>query len=178
MLLWVSSGKIGSRLIRWGLESDCSHFAVCFDEDAAGRGIVFHSSAAGTQMVWLRDFIDSHTVVHALEPRVPLSLEGEEGVYKAILSTEAGLDYDWAALGWWAWRALLHKTTRYAIGSSNQWQSRSKRLCTGIAPAAYRALGVPQPPNIDFEMIAPHRLHEIALASGSFITAQIPWSLR
>lgn len=47
-LVWVAADKIGSRLIRWGLDSDCSHFAVVFDERddvtfGIPRGVVFHS---------------------------------------------------------------------------------------------------------------------------------------
>lgn len=167
-LLWVATAQPVSRLIRWALNSECSHFAVSFDEDASGRGIAFHSYSGGTELVWLRDFLRKYKVVHALTPKKPLALADEERVYKAILDTEAGLGYDWPAMAWWAWRATLKKTAGVPIGPNNHWQSRGKRLCTGVAPAVLKALAVDLPA-VDYEMIPPHELFRRLRDCGAFV---------
>lgn len=168
-LLWVAADKIGSRLIRWGLDSDCSHFAVCFDEgDALGtvsKGIVFHSYGKGTQLSWLKTFLRHYTVVHALEPVATLSREQEEAVYAAVLEAEDDRAYDYPGLLWFAWRGVLFKLFGWAVGGVNRWQRREWRLCTGVAPTVLKALGVDLKVS-DPEMVPPHDLYLKARFSG------------
>lgn len=163
-LLFVQSNKLGSRLIRWGLNSDCSHFALCFDEGSADKepdtGIVFHSYGKGTQLGWLRSFLQHVTVVHCLELRVPLTLEEEEAVYKAILSTEADRYYDYPALLWFSWRVLLWKVLRLKVEGVNRWQTTSNRLCTGIIPAVQRALQLGPVTLESTQLMSPHAIFE------------------
>lgn len=171
-LLWVAADKAGSRLIRWGLDSDCSHFAVCFDEGEHGdpsSGIAFHSYAHGTQVLMLRDFLKAYTVVHALEPNRALTLADEEAVYQAILQAESGRRYDYPALLWFAWRGLLAKIGWRRVDGVNRWQDPQARLCTGIAPSVFNALGV-RFPGVDAELLPPHELYRLACDTGSFTT--------
>lgn len=172
-LMWVTSNRIGSKLIRWGLDSDCSHFAICFDEGEVdsfdvAQGIAFHSYGHGTQLEWLKSFLCRNYVMHAIELIEPLSLEREEAVYKAILNTEADRPYDYAALAWFAWRAVMAKLLGVDISGINRWQRPEARLCTGIAPAVLQALGVKLPTTLDVELLAPHALYQLLMASGHF----------
>lgn len=167
-LLWVAADKPGSRLIRWGLDSDCSHFAVSFDEGSGlsrDGGIVFHSYGKGTQVVFLQKFLEFYTVVHALEPVVEMTLEQEEAVYKAVLEHEADRDYDYPALAWFAWRGVLQKLFGWKVDGVNRWQRPEARLCTGIAPVVLEALGIKLPVQ-DPEMVPPHDLHALVLSDG------------
>jgi hypothetical protein len=167
-LLWVKANKPGSQVIRWGLDSDCSHFAICFDEGDGLDGIVFHSYGKGTQLEWMKDFLKKYEIVHALEYRQAMDLETEEAAYKAILDEEANRDYDYPAMGWWAWRALLKKIFNIPISKTNNWQSARKRLCTGIFPAVCKALKVTLT-QFDAEMVKPHEMYDLALETGWFI---------
>ena len=171
-LLWVSADKFGSRMIRWGLGSDCSHFAVCFDEQdsltyGVPRGIAFHSYGMGTQSLMLRDFLKFYTVIHALEP---IASVDEEAVYQAVINEEDERPYDYAALLWFSWRGLLAKIGFQPIelGELNQWQSEYARLCTGIAPTVLKALGIALPKGVDPELIPPHDLFRLLTGTGKF----------
>lgn len=168
-LLWVSSQKIGSKLIRWGLDADCSHFAVCFDEDdlvGVPRGIAFHAYGLSTQVVMLRTFLEHYEIVHALEFKGPVD---EDAVYQAILNEDGDLPYDYPALMWFGWRALLAKIGFAPIGGFNRWQDDQARLCTGIAPTVLKALGIKLPDGLDAELTPPHELYRILSESGRFV---------
>ena len=173
-LLWVAADKPGSKVIRWGLDSDCSHFAVAFDEGEANaffaRGITFHSYGSGTQIVWLKTFLETYEIIHAIEPVKKLSLEEEESVYQAVLAAEDGRDYDYPAIGWFVWRALLAKIGYRKIDGYNRWQRDSARLCTGVAPTILKALGVELKVD-DPEMVPPHDLYEMLKRTGKFVDA-------
>lgn len=164
-LIWTASSKIGSQIIRWGLDSDCSHFAISFDEGDGDEGIVFHSHGKGTQLEWLTTFIGKNQIVHVLEPVKAMTLEQEEFVYKRILRSEANRGYDYAALAWFAWRAVVAKISDSKIGGVNRWQRSNARLCTGIIPAVIEALGG-EKIHGDIELVKPHDLVAILLETG------------
>lgn len=166
-LLWLKADKIGSKLIRWGLNSDCSHFGICFDEDENDRGIAFHSYGTGTRLEWLKSFKKKYTVVHHLSPNWEMSLEQEEKVYKAILEDESGRMYDYAGLVYFALVVIKNKIMGGSkLPRHNSWQNRNMRTCTGIAPAVFKALGIDFPAGVDVEIITPLQLLEIAKKSG------------
>jgi hypothetical protein len=165
-LLFVKRNAWGSRLIRWATNSEASHFAVAFDE--GGYGIVFHSGPRGTELRWMTEFLEDHQVVHKLRPLSKLGLLAEEEMYRAVLRTEYRRAYDWPAIAWWAWRALLRKVLKIPLPQRNQWQNPHWRICTGIAPAVMRELGIPLwlP---DAEMVDLDELYRSIMASGRFM---------
>lgn len=173
-LLWVKANGLGSRAIRWGLDSDCSHFGVSFDEsevneigDGRFYGVVFHSFGKGTQLEWLKTFLDKYTIMHCLELKAPLSSSDEEEVFQSVLEHEAKRAYDYPGMAWFAWRALLYKALSWKVGGVNRWQRPEARLCIGIAPAVLRACGVVLPVQ-DVEMLPPHELYDEILNTGHF----------
>lgn len=160
--LWTTSDKIGAKLIRWGLDSDCSHFAICFDEDIGG--IVFHSQGKGAKLEWLSEFLKNNTVVHALCFKTPLTLQDEEDIYRRLVNSYSSDRYDYPAIGWWAWRAFLKKAFNIPIGSHNRWQQRGMSLCTNLAGGVRWLRKLAEEKKIDLEMISPHDLHALALS--------------
>lgn len=177
-LLWVTSSRVGSKIVRWGLDTDCSHFAICFDEGQVeepfaeiAKGIAFHSYGSGTQLEWLKTFLCKNYVVHAIEPVKALTLEEEESVYKAILESESDRRYDYPAFFWFGWRAFLYKVLGWDIAGINRWQRPEARLCTGIAPAVLKALGTGLFVG-NVELVKPHDLFELLLKSGDFKLAE------
>jgi len=174
-LLWTAAPKLGSKLIQWGLKSDCSHFAVVFSESeveglksGAAQGIVFHSYGKGTQMEWLESFLSRCEVVHACEWFDGLSEEREVAVFNDLLSAEANRQYDYTGFLWFTWRAILYRALAWRVAGVNRWQRDDARLCTGIAPTVLKSLGV-KIDVPDIEMVPPHRLWELVMRTGKFV---------
>jgi hypothetical protein len=158
--LWTTSDKVGARLIRWGLGSDCSHFAICFDEDIGG--IVFHSHGKGPQLEWLGEFLKKNHVVHALTFKTPLALMDEEDIYRKLVASYSSNRYDYPALLWWAWRGFLNKLFGIPITKENHWQQRGMSLCTNLAGAVRWISKLVEEQGRSLEMVSPHELYAIA----------------
>lgn len=166
--LFVSSPKIGSRIIRWALKARSSHFAICFDEDPfIENAIVFHSyGVAGTHLVWFEDFIANYKVEYALTLKGQTTLEQEESVYKKIIRESRAKGYDFWALAWWVWHGALERFFGKKIPLENGWQRDGYALCTQLAEAPIKALGIKIP--IDFEATEPDELAELLIESSYF----------
>ena len=167
-LLFVKSEKFGSRLIRWGLRSDCSHFAVCFDEEKKGGGIVFHSSARGATLEWFGLFKQHYEISHALSFKTKRTLLEEEEIYLGLLSKYSGEGYDYKALLFWFFRAVLWRFFRVPLPKENSWAVNGYNLCTGLASGIPWVKLWAEGNDVDLEMIPPHELYIRLLASGYF----------
>lgn len=167
-LLFVTSNLLGARFIRWGLGTDCSHFAVCFDEDSLGRGIVFHSYGVGAQLEWLGHFQKKNITVHSLEFVAKLTLQEEEGIYKSLLSEYYGEGYDYKALLYWTWRGILNKFFKVPLPPKNRWAVDGYQLCTGLAKGVQVIAELAKTSGMDLEMVKPHDLYHLLLDSGFF----------
>lgn len=170
--LFVKSSAIGSRIIRWGLKSQSSHFAICFDEDLGVQSaIAFHSyGTRGTQLLWFEDFLEKYEVVHAVELKHKPSLESEESIYRTTIAQDRGQGYDFKALLWWVWRGALHRFFSIPIPSKNGWQQNGYALCTKLAQRPVAQSGF-SPEGVDFEAIKLDELYALMLASEKFIDA-------
>lgn len=156
ILLFTTQNKIGSRLIRWGTESDCSHFAVCFDIGDKS-GIVFQSQLqSGVTISPWPDFIKHHKIVHALAPVAPVD---EEAVYQAMVKMFYGQKYDWMAFTYFSLCVLRRKITGQALPTRNVWGNDRSFLCTEIASALRgKGLGLG---GVDLGIVYPHDLHRL-----------------
>ena len=172
-LLFVTSNKPISRLIRWGLGSDCSHFVVCFDEQANGSGIVFHSVMSGATIEWFGYFKTHYTIVHALSFKSSMSLQDEESIYQGMLSQYSGQGYDQKAFWFWTIRAALKKFFGIPLPSKNSWGKSGYNLCTGLAGGIKWIKIWAQDNGVDLEMIEPHMLHEKLVSTGYFIENKV-----
>lgn len=162
ILLWVTSNKPGARLIRWGSSSDCSHFAIAFDETPNGYGIVFHSELlGGVHLDWWKAFKEEHTIVHALRVNKVLTVEEEEVIYQSIVSRFFGQSYDWSAFMYWSWCILKYKIFGTPIPSINMLNSPGEELCTEIAKGIADIEWLKIPKITDYSMILPHTMYEI-----------------
>jgi len=79
-------------------------------------------------------------------------------MHRAVVDGEDGRAYDYPGLLWFAWRASLRLALGWAITGVNRWQNSEARLCTGVAPAVCKALGIVLP-FPDAEMAPPHELY-------------------
>ena len=100
--LWTTSNSIPSRLIRWGLSEDCSHFAIRFGD------VVFQSYNGRVNEDSYWDFKNQVTIVHRIRPRsIPTSAIAS--IHKKLRETIGNSKYDFVAIFYWAWRlSLIH----------------------------------------------------------------------
>lgn len=170
--LFVKADAIGSKIIRWGLKSKSSHFAICFDEDLGGdQAIVFHSyGTRGTHLLWLSEFMERYTIVEAVEHAHALDLAAEERVYRAIIAKGRATGYDFKALAWWAIRGAMWLALRIPIPKKNAWQQDGYSLCTKLAEGPLAVSGM-DTSKIDFEAISLDDLHTLMLSGGQFVAA-------
>jgi len=148
-LIWAKSSKPLSKLIRWSLNEDCSHFAICFD-----RRIVFHSDLRGVHIEWLEDFAKAHDIVHCLF-MPSLSLETEELIYQSSISI-SGRMYDYLGLLYFGYRLFLLKMFKSPLPKVNKWGSAHLDMCIEVSTVLDPI--IPALPNIS--MTSPHQLFE------------------
>lgn len=155
-LLFTTGNNLFSWLIRKVLNEPMSHFAIAFDLDLGG--IVFHSNLLGTHIQYYPDFLKSAEVIESIE--VPMTLEKEEELYRAILAKYSHKKYDFKAFAYFTYRALLKRLFGIQVPDKNIWQNADSLLCTGLAEPL-RDMGILNP-NIDvkdFEMLTPYQIY-------------------
>jgi len=154
-LLWTKSNKIGSKLIRWGTNSESSHFCVLFDDKPGGYGIVFHSQFTGVNIKWFGEFQRSNTIVKCLSPKLKIN---EEALYQILVSNYYGKPYDNLAFLYWTLSVLAHKVFGTDFPTHNQWGDREAFLCTEIGQDLFQLANLKVNKGKDFGMITPDDL--------------------
>ena len=126
-LMFVYADKLGSRIIRWGLKEPVSHVAV----DTQTEKGIYHSYGSGIRQVSRQDFHDDYTVYRSLYIHFPENLQAQ-----AVAKFESYLSphyrYDYPALGFFAFRALLRRTLRIPFPKTNRMQLIDSFLCTEV----------------------------------------------
>jgi len=130
--LFTKSGKIGSKLIRWGLHEDSSHFAIGFDIGPDNRGVIFHSHFHGLRIDWAADFLSKNEVVYNLTPVFSLKLEAEERLYQSVVKNY-GSRYDFKGFIFFTLAAIGQRFFGRKVRKTNPWGDRKDLLCTEVA---------------------------------------------
>lgn len=171
--LWTRSGAIGSKIIRWGTDSESSHFAVGFDL-VGDKGVIFHSHFQGLKIEWAKDYLHKVHVVKELTTIAPLQLHAEESIYQAV-TKNYGSAYDWKGFAYFSWRVLLKKFFKRPIPKANKWGDKRAYLCTEVGEEigliVYELFNVPVPSTRG--IITPDKLFEILVASPFLKRAEI-----
>lgn len=167
--LFSTSKKPVSKLIRWGLGTDCSHFALAFDEGPSGKGIVFHSRLQGVGIDWFSLWSKENKIIHALEFKEKLEPEIEEMIYLSIVERYIGKPYDQGAFAYWSLMVLKKKLVGGGLPSRNLWGSKGSFLCTALAEALREApINCPELVGVkDLEILSPCSLFKILSTSPS-----------
>lgn len=158
--LFTTTDSWESKLIRWGLGVDCSHFAIRFGD------IVFHSYEGRIREDSYYDFSRQVRIVHTI--KIPLSRSEEVisaiTILQIMRTALTGKKYDFTAIYYWAWRGLLKKLTGRPIPRHNLWGKKNKFYCCEIVipiiPELQKITGL-KLNNIDWEMKSPHDMYEI-----------------
>ena len=164
---WTKSEKFGSRLIRWGLEEDCSHFAVCFFEDSENPRVLESRLDSGFCDIQLSEFLGhGREIVHGLQ-FFDLG-ENETIIYNAMRESLKGAEYDSPAIVYWFFMGLARRLFRVALPPKNRWGKTEKVYCVEILqaiPGLLWELGV-DIESFDLEMTSPHMIFDELRGSG------------
>lgn len=131
-LLFTKSGKIGSRIIRWGYGGKTSHFAIGLD-----NRISFESTFGGTKVDWLESFYERAEPVYFILLDF-LTLEEEELIYRELIQTKRDKGYDYLGLLYLSLKAIFYKIIgKTMVTGSNPWADANRYLCVEIAACLY-----------------------------------------
>lgn len=127
-LLFSKNNKIMSYLIRWGAESDSSHFAVEFDD-----AVILQSNILkGVNLVSSNEFYKHNEIVHKIEFK--FDLDTEESIWQPLVKRLASKSkYDYKLLLYWSLQVLKHRIFGTPYPSSPKWDDAKKYMCIEIA---------------------------------------------
>lgn len=157
----------------WGLEENCSHFAMICDEApnplrTGFAPMVVHSDLYGVRAQPSATFFQTHDIVYTF--RVKLSpydaLRVSEQLH-SILRTEKD-PYDFAALSYFAYRVLLKRLFGRPLPELNPWGMQHAFLCTELAYLANELIAATTgrllfPPTRDRGMLSPQGLYHLLI---------------
>lgn len=127
-LLWTKNHKIGSYLIRWGTQGDCSHFAVEFDDCI----IMQSTMLQGVTVVSTNEFMKHNEIVHQISFNT--SVDKEELVWVPMVKRFAGkTSYDFKAMAYWAFCVLKQRLFGDTIPVTNKMGDPDKFMCIEVA---------------------------------------------
>lgn len=126
-LLFTTSNYKFSKLARWALGSDCSHFAIAMD-----RGIVFHSNFSGAHIEPYSVFIQKNKVIHRLGFKTALRLSQEEIIYQKLIKLDYGKGYDFGAMFFLGLNLIAKKIFNLPLSKKNLWQDKDLLICTEL----------------------------------------------
>lgn len=127
-LLFTKNHNVGSKLIMWGTEGDCSHFAAEFDECL----VLQSNMLQGVNLTSTNEFMNHNEIVHELKFELPLDME--EAVYQPLVKRLAGkTEYDRKAMCYWALCVINHRITGAPIPEVNKWGDPKKFMCIEVA---------------------------------------------
>jgi len=162
IFFWTKSSKIGSRLIRWGLGEDCSHFAIGFFEDSNDPRVLESRLENGVRDVSFSEFIsDGKKIIHAIQwPEIGVE---ENRVYTYIKNEIEGRPYDAPAVIFWALAGIKRKLFGGGFPIKNDWGRDELFYCVEIVSAMPRDLledfGLEFLKD-DIEMMSPHQVFD------------------
>lgn len=125
-LLFTTSPKNFSKLARWALKSDCSHFAVNFD-----NGIVFHSNFLGAHIEPYQVFAKENFIIHRLR-FCDMPLKDEEMLYQKLINIEYGKGYDFGAMLFLGLNLISLRFRDDYLFKFNLWNTKDYLICTEI----------------------------------------------
>ena len=168
IFFWTKSDKIGSRLIRWGLGEDCSHFAIGFFEDSGDPRVLESRAETGVKDSKLSDFLaDGKEIVHA-EQFFDLG-DNEKVIYDAMRSELEGARYDKIAVCYWLCVGLRLRLFGAKIPLRNAWGRDELVYCVEIAqviPGILYEIGI-DVSTFDLEMTSPHGFYDMVKETGA-----------
>ena len=152
-LIFTKSSLPLSVLIRWFLNSDCSHFAIVFNSE--GGGLMFESNLLGTHPKFYKTASKHFTVVHDIELKI--SPDAENHIWDVIVDQFDGARYNFKGFAYFCWRAFLLKAFKKPLPKINPWSMPGSYLCEQVFYAFQDLSG--EKIAVDLAMISPEDLY-------------------
>jgi len=154
-ILFSKNNRIGSKLIRWGSESDSSHFAVEFD----GCVILQSNIANGVNLTSTNEFLKHNEIVHEVVFNIPTAMEEE--IWQPLIKRLPGVvQYDYSGLLYWAWVVAKHRLFNTPIPDVNKWGDPKKYMCVEVASELPDwVFGNKKPTSLEF--VSPEKLFHL-----------------
>ena len=151
---------MGSRLIRWGTGSDCSHFAIGFHNIHLNDLVLESTYPEGFRTIPFNKWKVGKKIVHLIQ--VPIDPKTEYSLYVRCQQALSGKKYDEEAIAYWTTRIVLNKLLFIPMPDDNLWGKVNKIYCVEVLWAIKDWL---ETQNIKFtkeiEMTSPHDAFEI-----------------
>lgn len=169
-LLFTTSDYKFSKLARWALDSDCSHFAICFD-----RRVVFHSNFSGPHIEPIEIFNKKNHIIHKLEFTTIPTLAQEDTLWSNLININYGKSYDFGAMLFLGLNLIGKKLINLELSQNNLWKTKEGFICTelleSLSGLSFGSATFPDFKNI--EMLTPHDLF-LELSCLQFLTVSQP----
>ena len=121
-LLFTKSDRVGSKIIRWGLDEPVSHVGVCHD------GIVLHSEMKGVDLDTEDTFLKNRTIIYIVElPELDIK------DFLRVANAYENASYDFLALLSFGFYALRRKWFSTPFPKKNMLSTKGNFLCTEVA---------------------------------------------
>lgn len=166
--LFTTTDKLYSRLIRWGLEEDCSHFAIQFDLPT--RSVIMESIIEkGVHRCDVEGFLKENKVIHSLEY---VGDKYVDNLFYDCVYRHYNDRYDTTAIMFWALATAAKRTFHVKQPWYNPWDMDNKHYCVEVLDgsellmAQYLGLDVS---NVDWGMTSPHEAYDILRKSAMLI---------
>lgn len=152
--LFTKSKKIGSKIISWGLNQDCSHYALQFFEWKGDESLVVESRwPHGIRIVRYKDFLAHNTIVHELWCNTELN----DGIlFPEVCRRLLGVKYDVAAMAYWFVVRLRQIWFGTPLPKYNRWGSDTHAYCCEILFMLDDELDDFDGTGRDSDMVSPH----------------------
>jgi hypothetical protein len=132
IFIFTTSNKIGSRLIRWGLNSDVSHFAIA-ETNVYDAFVLDSTLEENVSVKKLNDFQRSHQIVYAFESNT-LDFKTSQSLFTKVYSELKNKKYDYKGIAWLGLTVLFcKKLFGRPLPKSNQWADTDDFFCSEIA---------------------------------------------
>jgi len=156
-LIFTKSNLPLSVLIRWFLDSDCSHFAIVFKSEDGG--LMFESNLLGTHPKFYKTALKSMTVVHEIDLN-QISDEQQNILWDTIVDHVDGQPYNYTGFAYFCWRAILKKFFGIQLPAKNPWSMPGTFLCEEV----FNSLKTITNKNIDVDlsMVSPQDMYLFA----------------
>lgn len=173
LLLWTTKPKNPvSKLIRWGLDEEMSHFAMCFFPQYGGI-VLEQVISGGFTVSWLPHYAKKNKIIYSLRPK-KLSHQDEVKLFIATMEKFSGTKYDFGSFMYFCWRAFLRKFFKKPLPQVSQWGREDDTLCTGLAKVIQCIFPDWLSKKIDdFEVVTPGRLLHNLESSNKFINKPV-----
>ncbi len=168
ILIWTKSDKIGSHLIRYGLEEEMSHFATAFFASDK-KGLVIHQNLiGGFRIDWAPQFLKTNEVVRELSPK-NITRHDSRSILHGMMNEFSGTNYDEPGFMYFTWRIFLRRYFNTPLPNVNKWGDGTDPLCTGHARVIHKMRPEWFTKEVnDFDIMTPGALYENMWNSGQF----------